>query len=180
MRTKIALIFGLATFLIALPLAGCGEKEGDEALEAVEGEPLHVGGLIYNVAITRFMNPAEVEDQAYLVGQPAEPVGESYLGVFLTIDNEESEAVPSATSYLVTDASEREYEPLETESVHALDLGAVVPADDKIPAADTPASESPIQGALLLFLVDDDVSAARPLELQIEGPRGSGHIELDI
>ena len=180
MRSKVALIFGLAAFLVAMPLAGCGEKEGEEALEAVEGEPLHVGGLIYNVAITRFMNPDEVEDRAYLVGQEPEPADKSYLGVFLTIDNEEEEAIQSAATYTVTDSTEREYESLETESVHALDIGASVPADDKIPGADTPASESVIQGSLLLFLVDDDVSAARPLELQIEGADGSGHIELDI
>lgn len=180
MRTKVALIFGLAAFLVAMPLAGCGEKEGEEALEAVEGEPLHLGDLIYNVAITRFLNPSEVEDQAYVTGQPQAPVGQSYLGVFLTISNKEDEEIPSATTYTVTDATERVYEVLETESVHALEIGASVPADDELPVDDSPAAESVIQGSMLLFLVDDDVSAARPLELQILGVRGSGHIELDI
>jgi len=180
MRTKVALIVGLTAFLAAMPLVGCGEKEGEEAQEAVEGEPLHLDGLIYNVAITRFLNPGDVEDKAYLVGQQPEPLDQSYLGVFLTITNEEGEEIGSATSYTVTDATEREYESLETASAHALDIGAPVPADGRIPAPDTIASQSAIQGSLLLFLVDDDVSAARPLELQVEGTGESGHIELDI
>ncbi|MDQ3571611.1 MAG: hypothetical protein M3383_01975 [Actinomycetota bacterium] len=180
MRPKLALIFALAAFLVTVPVVGCGEKEGEEAREAVEGEPLHLGGLIYNVAITRFLNPADVEDSAYLAGQQPPPVDQSYLGVFLTISNEEDEEIGSATGYAVTDSTEREYEPLETASAHALEIGVPVPADDQIPAADTTASQSAIQGSLLLFLVADDVSAARPLELQIEGPEESGHIELDI
>ena len=76
---------------------GCGEEEGDEALEAVEGEPLHLGELIYNVAITRFLNPNEISDPSTSSGQPPEPPSESYLGVFLLITNEnDDEAIASA------------------------------------------------------------------------------------
>jgi hypothetical protein len=165
--------------LAALPLAGCGEEEGSEALESVEGEPLHLDGLIYNVAITRFMNPNEISDQEYLVGQPPEPPGKTYLGVFLLITNEEDEDLQSADGYLVTDASGRQYEPLPSESPYALEIGATVPADDSLPEADTTAAEGPIQGSMLLFLVDDDVSEERPLELEIEAS-GTGVVELDI
>lgn len=181
MRAKVAFILGLVALLVAVPLAGCGEKEGDEAFEAVEGEPLHLGELIYNVAITRFLNPNDTSDQEYLVGQPPEPPDQSYLGVFLLITNDsDDEEFAIADEFAVTDASGRIYEPLESESPYALEPGATIAADGAIPVADTTAAAGPIQGAMLLFLVDDDVSEERPLELEIEAPEGTGIVELDI
>lgn len=181
MRAKVAFTLGLVALLVAVPLAGCGEKEGEEALEAVEGEPLHLEGLIYNVAITRFLNPNETSDAEYLIGQPPEPSGQSYLGVFLLITNEnDDDDIESAENYAVTDASARHYEWLESKSPYALDVGAIVDGDGAIPAPDTTAAAGPIQGAMLLFLVDDDVSEERPLELEIESPGETGVVELDI
>ena len=181
MRAKVALVLGLVALLIVVPLAGCGEEEGEDALEAVEGERLELGELVYNVAITRFLNASLTSDAEYLVGQEPEPPGKSYLGVFVLIDNEnEDDAVNSAAAYTVTDTSGRDYEPLETDSLYALDIGAAVEADGEIPAPDTTAAEGPIQGAMLLFLVDDDVSENRPLELEVESAEGTGVVELDI
>jgi len=181
MRAKVAFILGLVALLVAVPLAGCGEKEGDEVFEAVEGEPLHLGELIYNVAITRFLNPNDTSDQEYLVGQPPEPPDQSYLGVFLLITNDsDDEESAIADEFAVTDAGGRIYEPLESESPYALEPGATIAADGAIPVADTTAAAGPIQGAMLLFLVDDDVSEERPLELEIDAPEGTGVVELDI
>ena len=181
MRAKVALTVGLVALLVAVPLAGCGEKEGEEALEAVEGEPLHIGELIYNVSITRFLNPEETSDQDYLVGQPPEPAGKSYLAVFLLITNDsDDDSHQIASEYTVTDAGGRLYEPLESESPYALELGATVEADGTTPEPDTTAAAGPIQGAMLLFLVDDDVSEERPLELEIDAAEGTGVVELDI
>jgi hypothetical protein len=181
MRAKVAFILGLVALLVAVPLAGCGEEEGEEALESAEGEPLHLGELIYNVAITRFLNPEETSDVEYLEGQPPEPPGKSYLGVFLLITNDsDDEALEIAEGYSITDASDRLYEPLESESPYALVPGATIEADGTIPAPDTTAAAGPVQGAMLLFLVDDDVSEERPLELEIDSLEGEGVVELDI
>ena len=62
MRAKVALVLGLVALLAGVPLAGCGEEEGQDALESAEGEPLELGDLIYNVAITRFLNPSLTSD----------------------------------------------------------------------------------------------------------------------
>ena len=93
MRTRVATIVGLlAVLALAVPIAGCGDEEEDEEIpEVVEGEPLELGELIYNVSITRFLNPNITEDEAYLEGAPEEPQGMSYLGVFLQIKNEGDE-----------------------------------------------------------------------------------------
>lgn len=181
MRTRVATIIGLlAVLALAVPIAGCGEED-EEIPAAVEGEPLELGGLLYNVSITRFLNPNITEDEAYLEGAEEEPKGMSYLGVFLQIKNEEEEEIPSAANYAVTDASHRVFEPVDLETEFTLDVGATVPADHLIPEPDTVAAAGPTQGALLLFLVDDDVSEERPLELEIESAvGGTGLIELDI
>ena len=183
MRTRVATIVGLlAVLALAVPVAGCGEdEEGDETPEAVEGEPLELGDLIYNVSITRFLNPNIVEDEAYLAGAPEEPLGKSYLGVFLQIKNETDEEISSATHYQIVDGSHRVYEPFDLETEYTLEVGAEVPPDGVIPAPDTVAAAGPTQGALILFLVDDDVSEERPLELEIDdAAAGEGIIELDI
>ncbi len=182
MRTRVATITGLlAVLALAVPIAGCGE-EHEETPEAVEGEPLELGELLYNVSITRFLNPNIVEDRAYLEGAPEEPLGKSYLGVFIQIKNEsEDTEVPSAGNYSVVDGSHRVYEPFDLVTEFSLDVGAVVPPEGVIPALDTVAAAGPTQGALLLFLVDDDVSEERPLELEIQSVvGGEGLIELDI
>ena len=82
-----ALLAALVACLAAL--AGCGAEE--EEGHAVEGEPLELGELLYNVQITRFLNEESIEDRAYLEG--AEPLaeGEQYLGVFIRIMNEGEE-----------------------------------------------------------------------------------------
>ena len=183
MRTRVATIIGLlAVLALAVPLAGCGDDEdGEEIPAVVEGEPLELGGLIYNVSITRFLNPNITEDMAYLEGAEEEPKGMSYLGVFLQIKNEGEDEIPSAANYSVIDGSHRVFEPVELETEFTLETGVTVPPEGLIPAADTVAAAGPTQGALILFLVDDDVSEERPLELEIQSAvGGTGIIELDI
>lgn len=181
MRSQLSFAVVFAALLaLLIPLAGCGEDE-EGTPEAVEGEPLEVGELIYNVAITRFLNPNIVEDEAYLREAPEEPPGMSYLGVFILIKNETDEEHKSAANYAVVDGSHRVYEPVEFENEFTLDIGAIVPPEGELPAPDTVAASGPTQGALLLFLVDDDVSEERPLELEVETVTdGEGLIELDI
>ena len=184
MRTLVApLAIFCAVMGLALPIAGCGDEDSDDEVpEVVEGEPLELGELIYNVAITRFLNPNIVEDEAYLEGAPEEPKGMSYLGVFILITNDSEEEAVSAQNYELVDGSHRVYEPVEeVETPFNLDIGATVPPEGELPAADTVPAAGPTQGALILFLVDDDVSEERPLLLEVTSvTSGEGTIELDI
>jgi hypothetical protein len=167
----------LAVLALAGSAAACGEEE---ETEVVEGEPIEVGELSYNVGLTRFLNPDDNEDSEYLVGQPPPPSGTAYLGVFLTIENETVEDLTSADDYTVMDTLDVEYERSESESPFALEVGAVVPAEGQLPLPDTTAYNGPNQGSLLIFLVEDAVSENRPLKLEIVGPDGSGEVILDI
>jgi hypothetical protein len=179
MRSRFVALACLLTLgtLVAV-LSACGDEK---ATEVVEGEPAELGELAYNVQITRFLNPDDVEDSELLAEQPDPERGKSYLGVFLTITNEnKDESVESADEYTVLDVTGTEFEPTESESAYALPIGAAVPAEGQLPIPDSTAATGPNKGSLLLFLVDDTVSENRPLELEIGSDDGTGIVELDI
>jgi hypothetical protein len=179
MRTRfVALACLLAIGALAAALSACGTEE---ETEVVEGEPAELGELAYNIQLTRFLNPDDVEDSEYLLGQPDPAPGKSYLGVFLTVINDDKdEAFESADGYKVMDTTGNEFHPTDSESPYALEIGAEVPAESQLPIPDSTAATGSNQGSLLLFLVDDTVSENRPLELEIESDDGSGTVELDI
>jgi hypothetical protein len=172
-----ALFAAFAALVVATALSACGEEE---LTEAVEGQPIEIGGLEYNIQITRFLNPDDTEDAEYLAGQPPAEPGTSYLGVFLVIENESDEPVPSATDYVVYDTVGNEFEVADSESPYALQIGAEVPADGVIPIPNTTAATGPNHGALMVFPVLDQVSDNRPLKLEITSAEGSGEVILDI
>lgn len=178
LRAVTAVLCVLTAIFLAGALSACGADEAEG--EVAEGEPIELGGLGYNVQITRFLNPHDIEDSEYLVGQPPPPPGKEYLGVFLVINNESEDPRPSASNYVVTDTIGTEYEHLESESPYALDIGAEVPREGQLPLPDSTAGTGPNQGALIIFEVDDSVSDNRPLSLEIQTFSGSGDVELDI
>lgn len=87
MRSPVTLALLLAGLLaVGLIATGCGEEE--EELDVEEGVPVELGELRYNVQITRFLNPHDAEDRAYLRGEREAPANEEYLAVFMTVENE--------------------------------------------------------------------------------------------
>jgi hypothetical protein len=175
--TRLALVAALLAG--ALTVAGCGEDE--EELDVIEGEPVELGELRYNVQITRFLNPNDPEDEAYLVGQPDASPDEEHLGVFMTIENESDSSVQLPDEMTVVDTRDNKYDPRESESVYALELGATLEGGDELPAPDTPAATGPINGAMVLFLVNRSVTENRPIELEIPSSTGEeARVELDI
>ncbi len=169
----------VAIALLTLGAAGCGEEEEELV---VEGEPIEIGDLRFNVQLTRLLNPNDTEDAEYLRGLPDPPPHQDYLAVFMEVDNEGDEAtrLPTAEELEVRDSAGHAFEPVEAESVFALDLGASIEAGGQAPAEDTAARSGPVQGAFVLFLIDTDASENRPLELEIEADGEHGTIELDI
>jgi len=175
-RIPIAL---LALAALAVPLAGCGAEE--EELDVIEGEPIESDEVSYNVVISRFLNPADTEDEAYLVGQPAPPADEQYFGVFMQVANEGPHDTTLPGEATVIDTLGNEYEPLETESPFALRLGAPLRAGMEFPRPNSVAADGPTGGNLILFLIEEASTENRPLELEIPLPSGKvGTIELDI
>jgi hypothetical protein len=180
MRTQTArCLAALALMALAgLAIAACGEEE---ELEVIEGEPVEVGQLHYNVQLTRFLNAGDREDSAYLEGEPPEPRGKDYLAVFMAVENDGDEPLALPRELTVTDTRGNVFKPVETKSPFALELGTTVEGGAELPLLDTVAANGPIKGAMVLFLVDEGVAENRPLELEIPSSGGEhGLIELDI
>lgn len=158
-------------------LAACGEEEHTHVNE---GEPIELGEVSYNIALTRFLNPEDPEDAEYLEGQSEPQPAEQYLGVFMTIENHGDVTEELPDTFEVADTTGATYEALESESTFALPLGGEIAAGDEIPAPDTTAANGPIKGAMVVFLVPNAATENRPLELEIPSSSGDGTVELDI
>jgi hypothetical protein len=169
----------LAIAALALGATACGEEEEETV---VEGEPIELGDLHFNVQITRVLNPTDVEDAEYLEGLPEPPPGQDYLAVFMEVENEGDEAatLPTAEQMEIKDTTGATFEPVESESLFALELGATVEGGGEVPAEDTAAASGVVQGAFVLFLVDQAAQQNRPLELELEADGERGAIELDL
>ena len=179
----------LATVALSVGAVACGAEEETETLEdgeevpaVVEGEPLELGDLLFNVTLTRFLNPEDVEDAQYLRDLEPPPPDTDYLAVFMRVENEgdEDRRLPGPTEVRVVDTTETEYRPVTVDPFFGLDLGGLIEAGDEAPEPDTAAASGPTKGAALIFLVNQDVSANRPLELILLAEGEEGLIELDI
>jgi len=147
----------------------------------IEGEPVELGELRYNVILSRTLNAGDVEDADYLEGAPEAGPDQVYLGAFLQIHNDSGEALDLPEEVTVVDTTGAEFEPTETESPYALQLGGTIPPRSEIPRLDTIPRYGPIEGSLVLFEIDDATTENRPLELEIPSDSGeTATIELDI
>jgi hypothetical protein len=177
---KLSLLFAALAFaVLALGVAACGYSS--DSKQTTEGEPLELGELKYNVTFSRYLNPNDTEDAAYLVGQPEPPEGETYFGVFFEVQNESDEPQTLPATLKITDADDQTYEVLESESIFALPFEGEVEPEEQIPVLDSPAQQGPIEGSVAIFLLPEVASANRPLTLHIENPEGEkGEVTLDL
>lgn len=177
-RIALPLLAALMLGLLAIGVSACGS---DNPREVEEGEVVKVGGLKYTVVFSRYLNEADNEDAAYLVGQP--PVGEKahYYGVFIEVQNPTHETKGLVEELTITDAEGNTYKALPTESEFAFPLGGTVEENEQIPVLDSTAQTGPIAGALAIFELPEEVSSNRPLLLHIPGPPGeSGIVKLSL
>ena len=175
----VALALALAALAVGVSACGSDSEESSGGHETVaEGEPIEVGELSINVTFSRYLNPDDNEDAAYLVGQPPPTDGYSFFGVFLEIQNESDrpQTVPSMTA---TDASGASYSVYPSQSLYALQFGETVEPEEQLPKLDTTAQQGPIEGVLLIFNLPESVNENRPLTLHIEGP-GNPEVTLDL
>lgn len=176
-RTVLPLLAAIA-LLTALGLAACGSEE--HPTEVVEGQPVTLGELQYNVTFSRILNPNDNEDSAYLVGQPPSPEGSSYFGVFLEVQNEDEEPHQLPEALTIHTPEGEEFEAVESESLYAFPLGEEVEAQEQIPVLDSTAQQGPIEGSLAIFLLPEDATENRPLIMEIPGEGGPAEVTLDL
>jgi hypothetical protein len=176
-----------AALMCAILVAGCGNKEETITRAATEGIYLDLDDLKYQVQISRYMNPNDVEDRSYLIGLPEstpEPAGdETWFGVFIRVQNSTDEAIAPANDFEIVDTQENVYRPVPLDTninPFAYKPDPVAPKG-LIPEVGSVASEGTIQGSLLLFKVKTESLQNRPLEFRFK--RGSGNtavVDLDV
>lgn len=170
----------LALLLFA---AGCGNADEPKNVGA-EGQFVEVGEVDYQVQLTRLLNPQQRPDDAYLRAQAPVPGNETYLGVFLRIENDGDEPYKPPRDMKVVDTQGNEYLPLDTtQSGFGLDFGAEIPPGEAAPPPNSPAEFGPTSGALVLFRIKDESATDNlPLELRIpvEGEEEPSIITLDV
>lgn len=196
-RTTLSRIAPLALLAAAaLALGACGDSHtrvttGTYAGESGQNAPyLDVGPLIYEVQLSRQLNPADTEDASYLAGlSPAErrlAPGEEWFAVFLQVYNESSDAHPAALadSITISDTQGHVYTPLTPAATNEFAYRAgSVPSRGRIPTLNTVASDGPTQGALLLYKIRLASLDNRPLEVRIVDPGDASQTasaELDV
>jgi hypothetical protein len=187
--SRLARLLSLALLAVgSLALAACGNKEDVVTVAETEGIYVDIGELKYQVQISRQLNPGDVEDRGYLTGLPegvAPSPKETWFGVFLRVQNNTEEVLPTASEFEIVDTDERVYRPVpldEATNIFAYrptELGprGLVPAEGSLP------SSGPTQGSLLLFRLTVDSLANRPLEFRIVSPENRdevGIVDLDV
>jgi hypothetical protein len=168
---------------LAVGVAACGDEEPGVTEPAREGLALPLGGVDYNVFITRQLNPAIPPDDAYVDGRPEPARGETLYGIFLQACNPSSDdSRGTVEEFKVVDNQGNEFEPEELSednrfAYHARELEP----KECIPEAGSVAQLGPTAGTMLLFRLPLQTTENRPLELEIEG-EGDEHLtfELDI
>jgi hypothetical protein len=157
-------------------LAGCGNKEEVVLSAETEGAYLDVGELRYQVQISRQLNPADIEDRAYLNAVPPGErrlgAGESWFGVFLRVENPTEEPQRAAQEFELEDTGETIYEPVElsAQNPFSYQAGVVQPEEILPPLQSAAQQNETIAGSLVLFKVRTSSFENRPLELKILSP----------
>jgi hypothetical protein len=178
----------------ALALGACGNSHtkvttGTYAGENGVGAPyLDVGPLIYQVQLSRELNPSDTEDVGYLQGlRPAEDAlapGQEWFGVFIQVYNHNSVGYPAATSMTITDTQGNTYTPLPASPTSSYAYrGGEVPAKGQLPIPNSTASFGPTQGSLLLYKIQLASLDNRPLKIKIANPGNpseTASAELDV
>jgi hypothetical protein len=180
--------------LVALALGACGESHtrvttGTYAGSSGKNAPyLNVGPLVYEVQLSRELNPYNTEDASYLTGlTPAQRLlapGEEWFGVFMQVYNNSSLPHPVATDFTITDTQGNAYTPIVPAAENAFVYRPeVLPAKSQLPAPNTVAAAGPTQGALLLYKIKVISLDNRPLILKIVDPLAptqTASAELDV
>jgi hypothetical protein len=167
--------------LAALALVACGNEDtrvttGTYAGESGANAPyLNVGPLVYEVQLSRELNPFDTEDSSYLQGIPAAlrtpPQGQQWFAVFIQVYNNTHRAWPAATGMTISDTQGNVYTPVAPGPANQFAYrGGIVPPGGRLPVLDSVAAQGAIQGAMLLYRIQVVSLDNRPLKIHIVAP----------
>jgi hypothetical protein len=180
--------------LPALALSACGNADTRVTTGTYNGVAgraapyLNVGPLLYEVQISRQLNPANPEDAVYLQGLTAAQrkleAGQEWFAVFIQVYNHHSTALPASTDLTITDTEHNSYSPIMPDQTNVFAYrGGLVPAESQLPIPGSIPYSTGAQGALLLYKIQTASLENRPLEIHIaapDSPAETASAELDV
>jgi hypothetical protein len=177
----------IAVLLAAVTLGACGNKKPFLTKAETEGQYITVGHLKYQVQVSRQLEPSSPEDRTYLLGlNPADrglAANELWFAVFVRVENDGKHAQQAADRFEIRDTVGDVYRPLALRNNPFAYRAKRMAPGTLIPVADSVASESTIQGSLLLFKMPYASLENRPLELVVTSPGPAppeGSVTLDV
>jgi hypothetical protein len=181
----LALCLAVAAALVA---TGCGaDKDDPVILGHTEGIYVTVDDLTYQVQLSRILNPASPEDDAYLRGVPESEQDlaqdEVWFAIFMRVENLTDQPLTSAEEFSIHDTQDAVFEPIEIDpelNVFLYEPAEIPGGGRLLPVPNSPASDNTIQGALILFKVKTESLYNRPLELEIHSPSGGDAAVVDL
>ena len=163
---------------LAVGLASCGGNIGGPHVADANNIGVYVtaGDVTYQLQISRILNPYGTEDSQYVkglpLGTPPLTPDQYWYGVFLWAKNQTNGPLTTSDKFVVTDTQNTRYYPVKLDAdlnPFAWTAQRLYPLQTE-PAPDTPASNGPTQGGLLLFRISNSAFANRPLTLHILSP----------
>lgn len=176
----------LAVLLAGLTLNACGNADEPTSEGDTEAVYLDLGGLQYQVQISRQLNPYDVEDSSYVQGAPdAVPPGrdDTWFGVFMRVYNPTDTPHEATSEFEIHDTQGNVYRPTPLPDTNVFRYQpALLGNGAMIPTPGSAAFNNPIRGGLLLFRVKIDSFENRPLTLIIKqaGVPGEAEVPLDV
>jgi len=160
----------------ALVAGGCGNRIQTRTLGETEGIYVDVAELRYQIQLSRILNPADVEDRAYLRGLApgiSAPVkGEAWFGVFMRVSNPTKRFPVPADTFTIADTLGTEYTPVPLDNPLAYNPGPLRPGG-VYPDSNSVMGQGVVAGSLILFKLKLTSLGNRPLEFRIAPPAGS-------
>ncbi len=167
-----------------LLVSGCGDKQSTVTEAETEGVTVDVGGLKYQVQVSRFLNPSDIEDSYYLRGlsetTDLDPGKDAvWFAIFMRVKNESGDTLTPTANFTISDTQDNKFQPVPIDGKQNPLIYAPrpIPHAGVLPDPNEPAGSGPIQGSLILFRIPTDSLQNRPLVLHIEG---SGNEEATV
>lgn len=178
-KKKLRLVMVVTVGALALTLGGCGRTTltgvSQDQLSAGTEPYFNVGGVTYQVQVSRALNPFGSEDVQYLAGvQGAQDLraDQLWFGVFLWAKNQNKQVRESADRFEIVDSEGTVYSP---EALNASInpyawTSEALSQNQTEPLPGSTASDGSTGGSLILFKLSDTVYSNRPLTLEVFSP----------
>ncbi len=178
-KNTLRLILVLTVGALAITLGGCGRTTltgvSQDQLSSGTEPYFNLGGVTYQVQISRALNPFGSEDVQYLAGvQGAQdlPATQLWFGVFLWAKNQTKQIRNTSDTFEIVDSEGTVYHPtVLNPSTNPYAWTSEALSQNQIePLPDSTASSGSTGGGLILFKLNESVYSNRPLTLEIFQP----------